>query len=99
MNNPIENFNKVFDNQIRLGIMSILVVKDEISFNELKETFDATDGNIATHLKKLEDAEYIVVNKTFLNKKPLTTYSVTRIGKIEFKKHIQALEFMIRKMK
>ncbi len=99
MKNPIEEFNKVFDNQLRLGIMSSLMVKDELSFNELKELFDTTDGNLATHLKKLEEAEYIKVDKSFFNKKPLTMYSTSKLGKLAFKQHINALEKMIKKLK
>jgi DNA-binding HxlR family transcriptional regulator len=99
MANPIESFNKVFDNQLRLGIMSVLMVKDALSFNELKTLFDVTDGNLATHLKKLEEAEYIIINKTFQNKKPLTVYAVSELGKLAFKKHIKALENMIKQWK
>jgi len=99
LKNPIEEFNKVFDNQLRLGIMSSLMVKDELSFNELKELFETTDGNLATHLKKLEEAEYINIVKTFFNKKPLTVYSTSKLGKQAFKQHINALEKMIKKLK
>lgn len=99
MKNPLEEFNKVFDNQLRLGIMSSLMVKDELSFNELKELFDTTDGNLATHLKKLEEAAYIKVDKSFYNKKPLTMYSVSKQGRLAFKQHINALEKMIKKLK
>lgn len=99
MQNPIEDFNKAFDNQLRLGIMSILLVKEAVSFNELKEVFNTTDGNLATHLKKLEEEEYILIEKTFQLKKPLTLYSASKLGKIAFKKHIKAIEQMIQKMK
>lgn len=99
MKNPIEELNRTFDNQLRLGIMSSLMVKNEMSFNDLKELFQTTDGNLATHLKKLEESNYVRVNKSFFNKKPLTTYTITKIGMIAFKQHINALEKMIKKMK
>jgi DNA-binding HxlR family transcriptional regulator len=58
--NPIEHLNKVFDSRIRLGIMSALMVNDEVNFNELKELIQVTDGNLASHLKTLEEQGYII---------------------------------------
>ncbi|HAT64681.1 transcriptional regulator [Aureisphaera sp. CAU 1614] len=93
----IENINKLFDHRIRLGIMSILMVNDDADFNRLKELLDVTDGNLASHIKALENAEYILVEKQFIDRKPNTRYSATKLGKMEFKKHIDALEKLIRK--
>lgn len=91
--------NKVFDNRIRLGVMSILAVNEEISFNDLKEMLEVTDGNLATHLVNLEENGYIKVKKGFIGRKTNTTYSITRPGEKAFKDHIAALEIMIRGMK
>jgi DNA-binding MarR family transcriptional regulator len=96
MKNPIENLNKVFDSRIRLGIMSALVVNDEISFNELKELIQVTDGNLASHLKTLEDQQFIQVSKGFIGRKTNTLYRITKDGEKAFKAHIDALEKMIR---
>lgn len=93
----IENINKLFDHRIRLGIMSILMVNDDADFNRLKELLDVTDGNLASHIKALENADYIKVEKQFIDRKPNTRYSATKLGKAEFKKHIDALEKLIRK--
>ena len=93
----IENINKLFDHRIRLGIMSILMVNDDADFNRLKELLDVTDGNLTSHIKALENAEYILVEKQFIDRKPNTRYSATKLGKMEFKKHIDALEKLIRK--
>lgn len=98
MKNPIENLNKVFDSRIRLGIMSALVVNAEINFNELKELIDVTDGNLASHLKTLEEHAYIKVQKGFIGRKTNTTYSITRAGEKAFKLHLDALEQMIKSM-
>ena len=92
----IDNINKLFDHRIRLGIMSILVVNEDADFNRLKELLDLTDGNLASHLKALEQAEYILVEKSFVGRKPNTRYSATKLGKMEFKKHIEALEKLIK---
>ncbi len=93
----INNINKAFDHRIRLGIMSVLMVNESADFKELKELLGATDGNLASHAKALEKEEYIIVNKTFIGRKPNTSYRVTRKGKTAFKKHIEALEKLIGK--
>lgn len=99
MNNPIEHLNKVFDSRIRLGIMSAVMVNDEVNFNDLKELIQVTDGNLASHLKTLEEQNYIKVKKGFVGRKTNTTYAVTRAGEKAFKTHLEALEKMIKGMK
>lgn len=99
MKNPIEKLNKIFDSRIRLGIMSALIVNESISFNDLKELIDVTDGNLASHLKTLEEKEYIKVEKGFLGRKTNTTYSITKSGNKAFKMHLDALEKMILSVK
>ena len=98
MKNPIENLNKVFDSRIRLGIMSALLVNEDVNFNELKELIQVTDGNLASHLKTLEESNYIKVQKGFIGRKTNTTYSVTKAGEKAFKQHLDALEKMIRSL-
>ncbi len=97
--NLIENLNKIFDSRIRLGIMSALMVNAEINFNELKELLNITDGNLASHLKTLEENEYVIVKKGFIGKKTNTTYAVTKAGEKAFKTHLTALEKMIGSIK
>ena len=94
--NPIKDLNKIFDSRIRLGIMSALMVNAAVSFNELKELLDITDGNLASHLKALEESRIIKVQKGFIGRKTNTTYSVTKPGEKLFKSHLAALEQMIR---
>jgi len=77
--------------------MSILVVNESADFVRLKELLGVTDGNLASHAKALEKAEYIKVEKTFIGRKPNTRYYATKLGKMEFKKHITALEKLIKK--
>lgn len=99
MKNPIENLNKVFDSRVRLGIMSALMVNDEVNFNELKELIQVTDGNLASHTKALEENGYIKVQKGFIGRKTNTTYSATKAGEKAFKQHLEALEEMINSAK
>jgi DNA-binding MarR family transcriptional regulator len=94
--NPIEKLNKIFDHRIRLGIMSALMVNEDVNFNFLKQLLDVTDGNLASHVKPLEENNYIKVNKSFIGKKTNTTYTVTRLGEKAFREHIKALEDMIK---
>ena len=94
--NLIENLNKIFDSRIRLGIMSALMVNEQLNFNELKELLNITDGNLASHLKSLEENTFIKVDKGFIGRKTNTTYSITKAGEKAFKSHIAALEKMIR---
>jgi len=97
--NPIKDLNKIFDSRIRLGIMSALMVNAEVNFNELKELLDITDGNLASHLKTLEESGTISVQKGFVGRKTNTTYTLTKDGEKAFKAHIAALEQMIRSTK
>ena len=99
MGNPIAGLNKIFDNRIRLGVMSILMVNDAISFNDLKGMLEVTDGNLATHLVTLEEEGFLKVHKGFVGRKTNTTYSITKAGEKAFKDHITALEKMIKGMK
>ena len=92
MKNPIEHLNRIFDSRIRLGIMSAVLVNSEVNFNELKELIQVTDGNLASHLKTLEENQYIKVKKGFIGRKTNTTYAVTRSGEKAFKAHLEALE-------
>jgi len=97
--NPINNLNKLFDSRVRLGIMSALMVNDEVNFNELKELLEITDGNLASHLKALEENDFLKVEKGFVGRKTNTTYTITKAGEKAFKAHIDALEKMIRATK
>jgi DNA-binding MarR family transcriptional regulator len=97
--NLIENLNKIFDSRIRLGIMSALMVNAEVNFNELKELLSITDGNLASHLKTLEESGYVKIQKGFIGRKTNTTYSVTKAGEKAFKTHLTALEKMIGSVK
>jgi DNA-binding HxlR family transcriptional regulator len=96
MKDLISGLNKVLESRIRLGIMSILMVNDSFDFNSLKESLNVTDGNLASHLKALEDNGFIRVNKQFIGRKPNTRYSVTEKGTSLFKQHLKALEDIIK---
>ncbi|WP_144896442.1 transcriptional regulator [Lutibacter sp. Hel_I_33_5] len=96
MKSIILNINKAFDHRIRLGIMSVLTVNEYADFKRLKELLGVTDGNLASHCKALEKVAYIRIEKQFIDRKPNTKYYATEVGKQEFKKHIEALEKLIK---
>ncbi len=95
MKYSISNLQKVFESRIRLGIMSALMVNDKLDFNALKELLGLTDGNLASHLKALEQQGIIVVSKQFVGRKPSTTYTATVSGRNLFRQHLAALEELI----
>ena len=99
MNQHLKHLDKAFENKVRLGIMSIRVVEEKVIFNELKQSLAVTDGNLASHLKALEKVGYISVLKTFIGRKPNTSYSVSKIGQTAFNKHLSALEKILNSMK
>ena len=96
----IQKFNKAFENRIRLGIMSILIVNQWVEFNRFKELIDdITDGNLASHLKALEKLDYVEMRKAFIGRKPQTSYKITKTGRKAFKEHLDALEEILKKSK
>ena len=96
MKDLIQNWDKAFENKVRLGIMSILIVNDWVDFNGFKEQLDLTDGNLASHLGALEKATYVEVRKSFIGKKPNTSFRATVLGRQAFTNHLQSLEKFIK---
>jgi len=99
MKNPFENLDKTLEHRVRLQIMSVLVVNESYDFNALKDLLDVTDGNLATNMKALEKEKYIAVHKSFVDRKPNTRYKATERGRAAFKKHLEAMEELIKRQK
>ena len=97
MKDLISGLNKVFESRIRLGIMSVLMVNESFDFNSLKEALNVTDGNLASHLKALEEKDLIEARKQFIGRKPNTSYVITGKGRQLFTDHLNALENLIKK--
>jgi len=96
MKKIISKLNKAFDNKVRLGIMSMLMVNDWVDFKTFKEMLELTDGRLASHIKSLEENKFIRVKKEFVGRKPLTSYSATATGKKAFKDHLDGLEELLK---
>lgn len=95
----LQHINDAFTHRIRLGIMSALVVQDQLDFSALKQLLEVTDGNLASHLKKLEAEAFIEVKKSFIGRKPNTRYQPTAKGRKAFESHLKALEALIQHQK
>lgn len=93
------NYDKAFENVIRLHIMSILMVNEQYDFNSFKEMLLVTDGNLASHLRYLEKQQYIEVEKSFIGRKPWTNYIATALGRNAFQQHLEYLENLINQNK
>lgn len=99
MKNPFEHLDKALEHRARLQIMSVLIVNESTDFNTLREMLGVTDGNLASHIKVLEKEKYLNVYKSFIDRKPNTRYKVTEKGKTAFRKHLDALEAVIKQQK
>jgi DNA-binding MarR family transcriptional regulator len=87
----IEKLDRVIHERGRLAIMSLLAATESLSFKELKGHLGMTDGNLSVHMRTLEESGYIAVQKSFVNRKPLTQYSLTPAGRQAFQEYIQTL--------
>jgi len=91
--------NETIHQTARLRVMAVLVTLDssaEVEFTYLRGLLDLTDGNLGAHLRKLEEAGFIAVNKTFVDRKPRTFISITSEGRRVFKEHVEALQSILK---
>lgn len=96
---PFLQLDRVIHEKGRLPIMSLLAASEELSFNELKEQLNMTDGNLSVHIKTLQEAGFVSVTKSFQNRRPLTTVSLTSAGRKAFTNYIDLLEQIVRQAK
>ena len=94
-----DKLDKAFENRVRLQIMSVLMVNENYDFTSLKELLEVTDGNLASNLKALEKEEYIIIQKSFVGRKPNTNYQASATGRKAFQEHLAALEQLIQQQK
>ncbi len=97
MKQLLAGLDRLLENRIRLGVMSLLVVREEVDFNSMKELLGVTDGNLASHVAALEREAYLRVRKEFVGRKPQTTYAITDAGRKAFTAHVEALERLLKK--
>lgn len=88
-------FDPLLHQTIRSKLMSLLIANDELPFKALKELLEVTDGNLSTHLSKLEKDHYVLIEKTFEGKRPKTVVKITPKGKKAFADYIETLKQFI----
>ena len=91
--------DKVIHERMRLGIISALAANERLSFSDLKKLLNTTDGNISVHARKLEDAGYVVCEKSFKGRTPLTEYAITKEGRQALERYLDHMEALIKAMK
>lgn len=91
--------DKVIHERMRLGIISALAANERLSFSDLKKLLNTTDGNISVHARKLEDAGYVVCEKSFKGRTPLTEYAITKEGRSALERYLDHMEALIKAMK
>ena len=96
---PFLQLNRVIHEKGRLAIMSMLTAAPELSFTELRDALAMTDGNLTTHIRALQQEGYVAVAKSFQNRRPLTTCSLTAAGRKAFTSYINLLEQIVRQTK
>jgi DNA-binding transcriptional ArsR family regulator len=94
--NSDATFDRLVYERVRLGIMSALAVREELTFNELKSLFDVSDGNLSAHARKLEEAKYLSCTKTFEQRRPRTVYRLTALGKSALNRYLDHVEAVIK---
>lgn len=96
---PFLQLDRVIHEKGRLAIMSMLAATPEISFTELRDTLEMTDGNLTTHVRTLQEAGYVAVAKSFQKNRPLTTCSLTAAGRKAFAGYVALLEQIVQQTK
>lgn len=93
------DLDKVIHERMRLGIISALAANEKLSFTDLKNLLDTSDGNISVHARKLEEAGYLTVKKSFSDRMPLTEYKITAEGRKALERYLDHMETLIKAMK
>ena len=93
---PFLKLDRVIHERGRMAIMSLLAANPELSFTELRDTLTMTDGNLSMHIRTLQEAGYVAVTKSFHERKPLTTCSLTATGRTAFTNYIDMLDQIVR---
>ena len=96
---PFLQLDRVIHEKVRLAIMSLLAASLQLSFTEMRDTLNMTDGNLTAHMRTLQEAGYVSVTKAFQGGRPLTTYSLTAQGRKAFATYINLLELIVQQTK
>jgi DNA-binding MarR family transcriptional regulator len=95
----LPQLDRLIHEKLRLGIVSALAASPSLSFNELRDLLDTSDGNLSVHARKLEDAGYVEVAKSFQNRMPRTEYRLTARGRKALERYLDHMEALVRAMR
>jgi len=96
--NPVA-LDPIIHVRVRLGIVSALAVEESLTFNELKERLDTSDGNLSVHARRLEEAGYVEIRKSFHGRIPRTDYSLTETGRQALQRYLDHMEALIERVR
>ena len=95
----LNGLDAILQHRSRLGALVLLSTAENMSFSRLKTLLDETDGNLGAQLRKLEEAGYLAAKKEFVDRKPVTWYSMTKAGRSALSAHLRAMESLIKTVK
>ncbi len=96
--NPVA-LDQIIHVRVRLGIVSALAVEESLTFNELKERLDTSDGNLSVHARRLEEAGYVEIRKSFEGRIPRTDYRLTKAGRHALERYLDHMEALIERVR
>lgn len=86
----------VLDSRVRVAILALLLNGDSVDFTHMRDRLQLTDGNLAKHLRKLEEIDYVRMSKSFIGRRPRTSYVITDKGRKALQSHVKALEELVK---
>ena len=93
----VQDLDPVLHERGRLAIVSVLAAADHLTFTEVRDALEMTDGNLSVHLQKLEEKGYVAIDKQFVGRRPQTSCRLTRVGRHAFTRYLDRLEAIVRK--
>jgi len=96
---PLPDLDRIIHERMRLGIVSALAANHSLTFNDLKRILNTSDGNVSVHARKLEEAKYVICNKSFDGRMPKTEYKLTAAGRRALEKYLDHMESIIQAMR
>lgn len=96
---PFLNLDRVIHEKGRMALMALLAASTELSFTDMRDALNMTDGNLSVHLRTLQEAGYVAVTKRFQDRRPLTTCALTEEGRLAFARYIDLLEQIVKQNK
>ena len=95
----LQSLDTILESRVRVGVLALLAQGDAVEFTYLRDKLGVTDGNLATHLRRLEESKYVGVKKSFVGRRPQTAYVITAAGRKALERHVAVLSEALKKQK